>query len=203
MVEKPLRGTLNPFKVPTGPLGRLAGWVMGRDDTAHREIVGLLNPGPGACSCEVGCGPGQLLVLLAARDPQARVWGVDPSPVMLGQARRRLDRAGVAERVDLRLGEAGAVPLPDGQADHVVSVNAAALWPDLAAGLREAGRVLHPGGSLLIAWHSATSPVAVQRRLARPRTWWDDTAGLMRRMFGAVERHDLTHTTACTAVKLA
>src|SRR3954463_1700006 len=85
MVEKPLRGTLNPFEVPTGPLGRLAGWIMGRDDTAHREVVELLRPEPGAASCEIGCGPGQLLVLLAARDPRARIRGVDPSPVMLTQ----------------------------------------------------------------------------------------------------------------------
>ena len=34
---------LNPFRVPSGPLGRLAGWVMSRDDSPHRELVDLVS----------------------------------------------------------------------------------------------------------------------------------------------------------------
>jgi ubiquinone/menaquinone biosynthesis C-methylase UbiE len=198
--QPPLAATRNPFAVPSGWLGRLAGWVMGRDDAPHREVADLLAPAPGASICEVGCGPGQLLTVLAGRDPTARLFGVDPSPVMLGQARRRLDRAQVGGRVDLRQGAASQLPLPDGQVDHVVAVNSAAIWPDLGAGLREAARVLRPGGTVLIAWHSARSPNPIQRRLAQPPVWWEQTLAALRGIFDDVVRHDLTRVTAAVAV---
>lgn len=191
--------TLNPFRIPSGPLGRLGGWVMGRDDSAHREVLGLLAPKPGACTCEVGFGPGQLLQLLLARDPAAQVCGVDPSPVMLAQAHRRLRRLGAAERADLRLGVAGALQFPGGHADHVVAINTAAMWPDLRAALVDARRVLRPGGTLLIAWHSARSPRRIQRTLAQPEAWWDETVAAVQQVLGNVELHELTYTTACTA----
>ena len=140
-----------------------------------------------------------MLELLLARDPAAQVCGVDPSPIMLEQARRRLVRVGAAERADLRLGVAGALPFPDRYADHVVAVNAAAIWPDLAAALVDARRVLRPGGSLLIAWHAADSPRRIQRILAQPEAWWAETLAEVRRVFGNAERRDLTYTTACTA----
>jgi len=193
----------NPFALPSGVLGRLAGWVMGRDDAPHREVAALLAPTPGATVCEVGCGPGQLLVLLAAADPALRVCGVDPSPVMLRQARIRADRAGVAKRVDLLPGTADALPLPDGAVDYVVAVNSAAIWPDLTAGVREAARVLCPGGTAVIAWHAAGSPNPVQRRLARPDAWWDRTLDVMRSFFAEVSRQDLPRLTTAVGVKPA
>ena len=59
----------NPFVVPAGVLGRLAGWFMGRDHRPHRELADLLAPAAGATVCEIGFGPGQLLAVLADRDP--------------------------------------------------------------------------------------------------------------------------------------
>jgi ubiquinone/menaquinone biosynthesis C-methylase UbiE len=191
----------NPFALPTGVLGRLAGRIMGGDDRPHREVAELLAPRPGAVVCEVGFGPGQLLAVLAARDPAVRLCGVDPSPVMQEQARRRLRAAdpAVADAADLRLGEAGALPFADGGADYVAAVNSVALWPDVPAGLAEAHRVLRPGGTLLVAWHSASSPSRLRRRLAKPDVWWDDLLDALRREFGSAERHDLRHLTAATA----
>ena len=193
--------TRNPFALPSGVLGRLAGWVMSRDDSQHREVAGRLAPVTGAMVCEVGCGPGQLLVSLAGGDPSVRVCGVDPSPVMLRQARARVDRAGVTDRVDLRPGTAGALPLPDAEMDYVVAVNSVAIWPDLTAGLREANRVLRPGGTVLIAWHAARSPHWIQRRLARPDAWWDQMLAVTRTLFLNVARQDLLRVTTVIEVK--
>jgi len=196
-----LIATRNPFAFPSGVLGRLAGWVMGRDDSQHLEVAGFLAPIAGASVCEVGCGPGQLLVLLAGGDPALRVCGVDPSPVMLRQARTRADRAGVTDRVDLRPGTAAALPLPDGEVDYVVAVNSVAIWPDLTAGLQEASRVLRPGGTVLIAWHAAGSPRRIQRRLARPDAWWNQTLTVTRTLFVDVTRQDLPRVTTVAGVK--
>jgi ubiquinone/menaquinone biosynthesis C-methylase UbiE len=197
MVEPGVIPSRNPFALPRGALGRFAGWVMGHEDRQHRELAGLLAPSPGTDVCEIGFGPGQLLASLAVGDPTIRLCGVDPSAVMLGQARQRLARTGVS--ADLRLGVAGAVPFDDESVDHVVAVNSAAIWPDLPAALADARRVLRPGGTLLLAWHSATSPRRLQRSLARPDTWWTTLIDTVRTEFGQARRHDLRYSTVCTA----
>jgi ubiquinone/menaquinone biosynthesis C-methylase UbiE len=197
MADNRVAASRNPFVLPRGPVGRLAGWVMGRDDRPHRELVDLLDLRSGATVCEIGFGPGQLLGVIAGRDAAIRLCGVDPSQIMLDQARHRLARAGAA--ADLRLGVAGALPFPDQGADHVVAVNTAAMWPDLSAGIAEAHRVLRPGGRLLLAWHSASSPKRIQRSLARPDTWWTTVLDTVRQTFGEAHRHNLTYTVACTA----
>jgi ubiquinone/menaquinone biosynthesis C-methylase UbiE len=191
----------NPFVLPTGPAGRFAGWIMGRDDRPHREAAELLAPGSGAAVCEIGFGPGQLLTVLADRDPDVKLSGADPSPVMLTQARRRLETAHpqAARTADLRLGVAEALPFADDSADHVAAINNAAIWPDLRAGLVQAHRVLRPGGTLLLAWHSPTAPSRLRRTLARPDSWWRELLDAVRDEFGNVQRHELRHLTACIA----
>lgn len=201
MGERPAPPPHNPFALPTGPLGRLAGWIMSRDDRPHRDVADLLAPRTGTVVCELGFGPGQLLSVLAGRDPAVRLCGVDPSPVMLDQACRRLRAANpdVARAADLRLGEAGALPFADDSADHVAAVNSVALWPDLPAGLAEAHRVLRPGGTLLLAWHSATSRSPMRRALSRDDQWWSGLLEAVRHEFGDARRHELPYLTACTA----
>src|SRR5262249_47837810 len=95
----------NPFVRPEGFLGHLAGWVMGRDDRPHREIADLFAPRPQATVCEIGFGPGQLVAVLAAADASLLLCGVDPSSVMLAQARKRLStvESEAARTADLRI----------------------------------------------------------------------------------------------------
>jgi ubiquinone/menaquinone biosynthesis C-methylase UbiE len=201
MAERRPAPSRNPFVLPIGAAGRVAGWIMGRDDRPHREAAELLAPRPGAAVCEIGFGPGQLLAVLAGRDPDVQLSGVDPSPVMLAQARRRLEAVHpqAARRADLRLGVAEALPFADDSADHVAAINNAAVWPDLPGGLAQAHRVLRPGGTLLIAWHSSTAPSRLRRTLARPETWWQELVVAVGEEFGNVQRHDLRHLTICTA----
>jgi ubiquinone/menaquinone biosynthesis C-methylase UbiE len=193
------RMVLNPFRLPRGPLGRLAGWVMARRTDQHRELLDWLDPPRAARWCEIGFGPGQLIELLCRRDPDNLVLGVDPSPVMVEQAQRRNAAAVAAGRVDLRHAGAEALPFPDRLVDYVVAVNSVAMWPDLEAGLAEALRVLVPGGLLMVAWHGATSPNPIQRRLARPEAWWADAERRLRTVFGTANRQNLVYSTVCTA----
>src|SRR5438477_402634 len=175
MGDQRVRPTHNPFALPSGPLGRFAGWVMSRDDRPHREVVELLAPRAAAVICEIGFGPGQFLALLADRDPEVHLCGVDPSPIMLAQARRRLQDldSAAARTADLRLGAAGALPFADHCADYLVAINTVASWPDLPDALREAHRILRPGGTLLLAWHSAGAPSPMRRLLAKSAAWWN------------------------------
>jgi ubiquinone/menaquinone biosynthesis C-methylase UbiE len=108
------------------------------------EIVRLMPKAQVAT--DLGCGPGDLLPRLAERAD--RVIGVDHSPNMLAIARGRM---GEEERVSLRLGDLTHLPLGDGEADFAVMSMVLHHLPTPGDGLREARRVIAPGGTLVVA----------------------------------------------------
>jgi SAM-dependent methyltransferase len=97
---------------------------------------------------EIGVGTGALLPDLASR--AAEVIGVDHSPAMLDEARRRLTANGQTG-VELRLGEMTHLPLSDGGVGCVVANMVLHHAADPLAVLREICRVLQPGGTLILA----------------------------------------------------
>ena len=80
-----------------------------------------------------------------------RLTGVELSPAMLNVARQRAEVLGRA--VDLRLGDAQALEFPDASFDTVVFTLALCSIPDDRAAIAEAGRVLRPGGTMLLLEH--------------------------------------------------
>jgi SAM-dependent methyltransferase len=132
------------FGHPEGGLGALAGRVMARrNGEVNAWAVELLEIGPAEHVLEIGCGPG-LALAAAARGPAARITGVDPSPVMVAQARRRNRRA--AERVTVLEAGAETLPLADASVDCAIAVNSLSHWRSRERGLAELARVLKPGG---------------------------------------------------------
>jgi SAM-dependent methyltransferase len=97
---------------------------------------------------EIGVGTGALLPELAAR--ASEVIGVDHSPAMLDEARRRLVADGL-QGVELRLGEMTHLPLVDGGAGCVVANMVLHHAADPLAVLLEMVRVLEPGGVVVMA----------------------------------------------------
>jgi SAM-dependent methyltransferase len=97
---------------------------------------------------DVGCGGGWLARELAGRG--ARVTGTEISEGQLADARARGDADG---RITYLVGPAQELPLTDACADVVVFMNSLHHVPETAMGeaLGEAGRVLRPGGRLLVA----------------------------------------------------
>ncbi|APZ43667.1 class I SAM-dependent methyltransferase [Acidihalobacter ferrooxydans] len=74
--------------------------------------------------------------------------GVDLTPAMLHRAELRAQQLGLA--IDLREGDVQHLNLPDACFDSVIMHLILAVVPDTVATLREAARVLRPGGRLLI-----------------------------------------------------
>lgn len=124
----------------------------------------LLDQVPQGCSVlEIGVGTGGLLTELATR--AARLIGVDHSPAMLDEARRRLNDNGL-NSIELRLGEMSHLPLPDGGVGCVVCNMVLHHAADPAAVLAEIRRVLAPGGILLLADLARHDREAVREQLA-------------------------------------
>jgi len=111
-----------------------------------REQLLALVP-EGTTVVEIGLGTGGLLPALAAR--AKRVIGIDHSPAMLEEARRRLTAAGLGG-IELRLGEMTHLPLPDNAAECAVLNMVLHHAADPQAVLAEIRRILAPGGSLLL-----------------------------------------------------
>ena len=106
---------------------------------------------------EVAVGTGLNLEHYPRAVVDGRYTGVEWSPGMLDLARRRAARLGPGTDVDLRLGDAQALDLPDDAFDTVVCTFSLCAIPDDRAALDEMARVLRPGGLLLLADHVGSS----------------------------------------------
>ncbi|MGC7095478.1 class I SAM-dependent methyltransferase [Amycolatopsis lurida] len=147
------RGGLAQFHRPTGTAGHVVGWIMGRRSSnvaRNRWAVRLLDVQPTDRVIELGCGPGVAIAALAARASRGSVVGVDHSPVMIRQARRRNRAAVRAGRVRLIHASVENLSLRDGPFDAALAVNTVGMWPDPAARLRELARLLRPGGRIAV-----------------------------------------------------
>lgn len=122
--------------------------TFGLDLSWRRRALALLEA-PGRV-LDLATGTGDLALGLARRFPRARVTGLDLTPAMLAVARRRVTCAGCAARVALLEGDATRLPFPDASFDAATCAFGFRNFPDPAAALAEAARVLVPGGTLLV-----------------------------------------------------
>jgi len=150
---------------------RVARAYAAPDLAAVRERqIDLLSPIAGWRIADVGCGPGAFAEALASRG--AKVTAIDSAPAMLAAVEAR--------GLDCELIEADALslPLPSASHDAACLVQVLEYAADPVAVVREAARVVRPGGALLVAdtdWDTQAFSVA-DRELGRRivRAWADD-----------------------------
>lgn len=116
------------------------------DSVEKGLIEELSDPVAGEQALDIGCGTGNHTIWLA--EMGLRVTGLDESPAMLEVAAAKT--AGTDLPVEWVLGDAHGLPFEAERFDLVVSVAALEFADDRSAVLREAMRLLRPGGRLVL-----------------------------------------------------
>lgn len=172
---------------------RLFGWVQSAPfyRELYSQAVALLPAGAGRTWVDVGCGPGLVAGLAAARGYTA--WGLDRDPAMVALARRHHPAARFA--VGDLFAPVASQPHPPG-ADVVSAASLLAVLPDRRSALQALLARVRPGGTLLLIEPSPSmTPASAAAWLARHPAargatvlrLWAHT----RRPQRAVQAHDL------------
>ena len=130
------------FAGAAGDWDRLRDELYGR--SVHQEALLALLPAHWTVA-DLGCGTGQTAATLSPH--VRRVFAVDQSAAMLKAAKRRTAGLG---NVELRQGSLEAVPLDSASCDGALLLLALTYVGDPAAAVREAARILRPGGRLVV-----------------------------------------------------
>ena len=157
---------------------------------------------------EVGCGTGVVARELARRvGPRGRVTGIDPSVVLIREARRLAKKNGLARRLSFEVMDGAALEFPDGSFDTTLAVTVLLHVAEPGRVLREMVRVTRPGGLVGVQDQDFGSLVIdhPDRRLTRKiletyamRIYNDPWSG--RTMFGTLRRLGLQKVRAITGV---
>jgi SAM-dependent methyltransferase len=124
------------------PTSACSWWLLG-------HAVSALRLRPGAQLVDLGCGRGGPGLWLA-RALSVRLTGVDFSAAAVEMAAGRSGGFVPADQAEFRVGSFERTGLSDGYADGLLSVDALPFSPDPPAALREAGRILAPGGRFVL-----------------------------------------------------
>jgi SAM-dependent methyltransferase len=133
-------------------------------DRAVPRMLELLGTKPGDTVLDAGCGPG-VHTIRAAR-AGLKVKAIDISEAMLAEARRRVEREGVADSVEFAREDLTHLSFPDGTFRHVFSWGVIIHIRDIERALDELTRIVAPGGRLALyvtnasAWDHKLEAVA-------------------------------------------
>jgi ubiquinone/menaquinone biosynthesis C-methylase UbiE/DNA-binding transcriptional ArsR family regulator len=160
--------------------GAASEWDRVRDDAYGHDFEQLLFRAllpPELTVADLGCGTGSFTLELARSG--ARVIAVDQSAAMLKYARRYTRGF---DNVELRQASLEELPIPDRTCDVALLVLALSYVAEVEPVLREAFRILVPGGRLFVVDAVAHDDESFRRRLGQARPgidplWLLDTLG--------------------------
>jgi SAM-dependent methyltransferase len=144
-------------RMPTGWFGR---WVMSvifdKGNAVLNDFVKeLLSLRRNDHVLEIGFGTGKLIREMAQSVDRGRIEGIDFSATMADMAARRNRRNIAMGRVKIEHGDFEKAAYPENRFDKVCSTNTIYFWPDPENCLRRIGRILKPGGMLVLAFEDS------------------------------------------------
>jgi ubiquinone/menaquinone biosynthesis C-methylase UbiE len=150
-------------------LSRFYDSFIGVFEKKHRnKALEMLQIKKGETILEIGFGTGQCLIQIVERvGEKGKIFGIDISSGMLRVAAKRIDKAGLRDRVELYLGDALQMPYSSDKFDAVFLSFTLELFdtPEIPKILDEIKRVLKPQGRLgLVSMsreHEATVPLKI------------------------------------------
>ena len=163
------------FRNPHGAMGVLAGWIMAnRSSNSERNgwTIAQLGLEDEDHVLEIGSGPGAALKLLHTSCPTVRAVGIDPSPVMVRQARSRNAEAVRSGQFSILQGKLETADLPVGSFDAAYCCNVVQFIERRGEFLDRVRHVLRPGGRLAISFQ----PRGVCATAEEGRRWIADVA---------------------------
>ena len=130
------------------PLNRMMSFGLDRQWRAF--AARCLALGPGEVGLDLGTGTADLSIAVLRRaGPGTRMIGMDITPEMLEVGRAKLARLGLQDRIELRLGDAEHIDLPENSVDGCCSAFTVRNLTDIHQGFREMLRVVRPGGRVV------------------------------------------------------
>jgi len=120
---------------------------LGQDPRWRRFLVSRVRAGPDDTVLDVATGTAAVAIELVRRTG-CSVVGLDQSPEMLAEARRRVAAADLADRIELVEGTADALPFEDASFDGLTFTYLLRYVDEPGRTLRELARVVRPGGSI-------------------------------------------------------
>lgn len=110
---------------------------------------------------DIGCGSGGIDIELVRTHGAGHVAGIDVESGVIARAKVLTAKAGLAERIEIRLVKPGPLPFPDARFDVVFSKDSILHIPDKQALMADVFRVLKPGGRFIASdWLVAAEPVS-------------------------------------------
>jgi ubiquinone/menaquinone biosynthesis C-methylase UbiE len=126
----------------------------GKDPTFTRmrdAYLAQLALPPTAHILDLGCGTGVVLRALARRTGfSGRLAGVDQSPALIAAARRLAAEEGVDQRIEFQVGDVHHLSVADSSCDAVITHTLVSHVAEPLMVLKEAARIVRPGGNVAI-----------------------------------------------------
>jgi demethylmenaquinone methyltransferase / 2-methoxy-6-polyprenyl-1,4-benzoquinol methylase len=130
------------------PMNRLMSF--GLDRYWRARAARYLALATGETGLDLGAGTADLsIAVIRASGPGTHMIGMDITPEMLDQGRTKLARLGLQDRIELRVGDAEHIDLPDNSVDGCCSAFTVRNLIDIRQGFREMLRVVRPGGRVV------------------------------------------------------
>lgn len=123
---------------------------LGLDRYWRARAARYLALATGETALDLGTGTADLAIAVIRRSgPRTRVIGMDITPEMLEQALIKIAHLGLQDRIELRIGDAEHIDLPDNSVDGCCSAFTVRNLTDIKQGFREMLRVVRPGGRVV------------------------------------------------------